>query len=126
MIYRCTNCGGDAHTPFSLCAKCADKIDDQILNCYAMVQQRTLWRKTLDWAFPQHYLLPAEHKPGLAEGELMTDVYMQFDWLDRLRLLVSGKMHLSARSQCDVIVSEVITRSVVSVLDPWKKVKRDE
>lgn len=49
---------------------------------------------------------------------LVTEVTIQFDWLDRLRLLVTGRVVLMTRSRTEVPAGKVESRSAVGVVGP--------
>ena len=55
---------------------------------------------------------------GLAPAHLSTNTTAVFDWRDRLRILVSGKVMVETAVKTDVIVKVMICRSSVSVLPP--------
>ena len=55
---------------------------------------------------------------GFTAGALVTVAYTRFDWGDRLRVLVSGKVMLYTRTETDVIVRKSRSRSSASVLPP--------
>ena len=56
--------------------------------------------------------------PGWAPGYFETTTLCVFDWRDRLRVLVSGRVIVQCKSKTDVAVERGITRSTVSVLPP--------
>lgn len=84
-----------------------------------MFRKETIWERVLRFLFPQHWLEPAPEELGWAPGELSLDSFVYLDALDRLRLLVSGKLAVRIRSQTDVVVNKMRSRSTISVLHPW-------
>jgi hypothetical protein len=59
-----------------------------------------------------------EDEIGFAPGYLSTETTIFLDWKDRLRVLVSGRLHSSMKTQTDVFVEKAISRSSVRVLPP--------
>lgn len=73
-------------------------------------------KRLLLWLFPQRYLAdPAERAPG----EITHYIYIDIGLVDRLRILVSGKVVLHARTQMDVPVRNFHTVSTLIVRHPW-------
>ncbi len=52
---------------------------------------------------------------------ITTDSVLNLDWLDRIRVLVSGRVSVFSRIKTDVIVSRAETRSACRVLPPGAK-----
>lgn len=65
-----------------------------------------------------------EH-PDMAEAWLCVETYSQLSWIDRLRVLISGKVHIQAKTKTDVVVRHAITNSAFSVLPPTHKFRSD-
>lgn len=59
-----------------------------------------------------------EDHPDLAKAYISSDTYAHFDWKDRLRILVSGKVMVSLATKTSVMVEKAISASKVSVLPP--------
>lgn len=55
---------------------------------------------------------------GLAAGYLVSRVVIRFDWKDRLRILVSGRVEVQVQTTTDVFVRAAVSKSVVNVLPP--------
>lgn len=55
---------------------------------------------------------------GYAEGSLTLDTVVHFDWLDMLRLLISRRLSVAARTKCDVLPMRSVSASAVRVLPP--------
>lgn len=68
-----------------------------------------------------HLEAPADEK-GFAESYLATHTIVVFDWKDRLRILVSGKVKVDTYTKTDVIVRKSLSTSVAYVLPPNEKV----
>ena len=92
---------------------------DENMNGYGVVAKQTISSKIANFLFPQSWLDPAEEQPGMAAGELSTDIYIEVSIIDRLRLMVSGKAVVRVRTQSDVPVNKAISRSTFSVRHPW-------
>jgi len=59
---------------------------------------------------------------GFAESALTSEVYVRLDWGDRLRLLLTGLLHVHVRTHTDVPVRKATSRSSVGVLAPgWQR-----
>lgn len=54
-----------------------------------------------------------------ATGRFETETFIRVDILDRLRLLVSGKMMVVVSSKTSVSVQKAISRSNVAILSPF-------
>lgn len=54
--------------------------------------------------------------PGLAASYIRMDIIIHLAWIDRLRLLVSGKIAIKVSTKTDAFVSKAISRSMISVL----------
>jgi len=61
-----------------------------------------------------------EAKPDdwFVSSALTTETTIHIDWLDRLRILVSGRCSLSTYSRTDVLVNRAESRSQFAVLPP--------
>lgn len=83
----------------------------------------TLWQRLVRRVFPQTYpntLEVEDHLKVQVAGWMATDTFAHFDWKDRLRLLVSGKVAIRARHLSDKpLLGNVTTVATVSVLPPW-------
>ena len=83
------------------------------------------WRDRLGRLFfPSTYLEPWEDEDGWAPGDLSTMTTVRLDWLDRLRLLISGKLYVHSRTRTDLIINRAEGKSTSFVLPPWAKVNR--
>lgn len=91
-----------------------------------LIAKRPLWRRwwfkdgfdetLFDWrsSDPQ----PSDWwKPGV----LSSHVQVRVDWLDRLKLLISGKCQIDVYTRTDVIVRKCESRSTFTVLAPNDK-----
>lgn len=75
---------------------------------------RRFWR-ALGWRY--HLAdLPAE--ADAMPGWAMTHVKLQFDLLDRLRLLTSGRLRLDIRQGLDAPVGQIISATSFEILPP--------
>lgn len=61
---------------------------------------------------------PASPKDGFAEGWLIVASTTHFDWGDRLRILLSGKVYAEHCVQTDVVVGRSFAETAVSILPP--------
>jgi hypothetical protein len=76
------------------------------------------YRRLLDRLFPQQRLPIPEDTEGFAPSYLVTGCVCQFDWKDRLRILVSGRIRVEIQTKTDVIVRRTQSQSTVNVLPP--------
>ena len=84
------------------------------------------WKDRLGYfLFPQTYLAPWPgegedgYEPGWADGDLTLGISIHLDWLDRIRVLVSGKLSVRTRTKTNVAVGNAKTKSLCHVLPPW-------
>ena len=79
---------------------------------------RNWWQRLLARLFPSQPRPHLEDVEGMAPGYLRTEVVAHLDWVDRLRVLVSGKVHISTSMRTDVNVIKVHGESAVWVEAP--------
>lgn len=72
--------------------------------------------------FPAAYLEPWEEDENWSPGDLSTTVNLHLDWLDRLRVLVSGKISIRTRTRTDRSINRSQAKSISVVLPPWARV----
>lgn len=72
----------------------------------------------MDRLFPVRYLEPPEEREGFAPGDLSITTVVHLDWLDRLRIFLSGNLALKTRTQTDVEIAKASTTSAIWVLPP--------
>ena len=60
-------------------------------------------------------------RPGLAEGYVSVRTVIQFDFWDRLRVLVGGPVALIAAVKSNVLIADSETRANVGVLPPGSR-----
>ena len=56
---------------------------------------------------------------GFAEGYIVVESVTHFDWKDRLRILVSGRVQIEHAIKTDVAVMRSLVETDVAVLPPW-------
>lgn len=78
-----------------------------------------VWRK-LGFRRP-HVEGPGVPREGFAEGCIIVESVTHFDWKDRLRILVSGKVSSEHAIKTDVVVLRSRVTTDVAVLPPWRK-----
>lgn len=79
------------------------------------------WR----WLGFHHARVPRPvDREGFAEGFGTSEVYCRFDWLDRLRILLSGKVHIQVLHQTDVMPLRWESTLDVAVLPPGYPMER--
>lgn len=61
---------------------------------------------------------------GFAPGWFCLDVTVMFDWKDRLRLLVSGKLNIATDCKTDRIIGRSFALTKVAVLPPDTPIQR--
>ncbi|KXV20627.1 hypothetical protein [Gluconobacter japonicus] len=82
------------------------------------VAKRTIWDKL---GFGEAHVsrpLGEGYAEGMAPGFFVTNVRVVFDWKDRLRTLVSGKIHVEVVSQTNLTVARAATRAATKVMRP--------
>lgn len=67
---------------------------------------------------------PWDEAKGFAPGWMVIDLYIDLDWRDRLRALISGKMMVQCAHKTDKPVSTCFTLSDVKVLPPNYKMPK--
>jgi hypothetical protein len=70
---------------------------------YCQEFKPTVWYKLGKFLFPYS---PRPHIEGDERTYLTTNIYIHVDWLDRLRLLISGKAHIVVVTYTDIEVKE--------------------
>src|ERR1700678_741778 len=94
--------------------------------CFVAADTRTPIRRFVDGLFPGRYLEIPEDLEGYAPSYIRTGVIAVFDWKDRLRLLVSGKICMRIQTKTDVIVTKMVSTSEFSVLPPSYRLPQGE
>lgn len=64
----------------------------------------------------------ADH-PDLAEAHITTHIFTHFDWRDRIRILLSGKIMTAIATKTSTPVEKAVSASKVSVLPPNYPIK---
>jgi hypothetical protein len=89
-----------------------DRRSETMGNYYAK-DQRTRWEKLKARIFPVRHLF------GPDSGQYITShTIAVLDWRDRLRVLVSGRVHVHMRTETNVLVTKCDSVSVVYVEAP--------
>ncbi|MER9622682.1 hypothetical protein NKI98_14785 [Mesorhizobium sp. M0222] len=57
--------------------------------------------------------------PAFAEGWAVTTIVTHFDWRDRLRIVISGKVQTKVSLKTDVPVARAKTYAETRVMPPW-------
>lgn len=65
-----------------------------------------------------------ELKEGWAPSWFVVETYVRLGWLDRLRVLISGKLHLDHAIKTDVEIGKSFSTSDVGILPPNTKLRR--
>ena len=65
-----------------------------------------------------------EQLGGFAPGALVSETFVYVDFLDRLRVLLSGKIYIEVSTKTDALVEHSQSRSTFSVLAPNDAMKR--
>lgn len=81
---------------------------------------RPLWKRLLCRLFPARRPEIPEDLDGWATSYMQTHVVWHADWCDRLRVLVSGKVHVQTNTKTDVDVKRMQSWSAVYVEPPFK------
>lgn len=85
---------------------------------YAAPDQRSRWQRLKTRLFPARRVPIPEDLEGWAPSYIETHVVSVLDWKDRLRALVSGRIHVQTRTKTDVVVSKMAADSVIYVEAP--------
>lgn len=72
----------------------------------------TIWHRL---GFGHAGVAPWNDDDGTAHY-IVTDTVAVFDWLDRLRILLTGRVHVATRTRTEVPVGKAETRGSVKVL----------
>lgn len=97
-------------------------MDDKAPQNYCMKYKPTLWNR-MGFNTCHANLEDADH-PDLAEAYITTNVFTNFDWRDRLRILFSGKIMTAVATKTNIPVDTAISKSIVSVLPPNYPLKK--
>jgi hypothetical protein len=81
------------------------------------VYRPTIWDR-LGFGYSHAPLIDDEAHPDLPPGAFICETFAKLDWVDRLRCLVSGKLHIQTRSKTNVQIDRAITTSNIRVLSP--------
>lgn len=57
---------------------------------------------------------------GFCDGYMISDAHAHLDWLDRLRVLISGHCAIKVYTKTDIMPNRLQSRSVFSVLPPGR------
>jgi hypothetical protein len=74
---------------------------------------RNWWQRLLSRMFPARSVPIPEDLDGWAPSYMQTHVVATLDWRDRLRVLVSGKVHIQTNTKTDVPVGRMHSDSAV-------------
>jgi len=96
-------------------------MNDQIPTggAFFAVDTRPWWRRLLAHFFPTGRAAIPEDLDGWAPSHMQTHVVACLDWRDRLRVLVSGRLHVQTNTKTDVQVSRMHSASAVWVEPPF-------
>ena len=83
------------------------------------VDIRPWWHRLLVRMFPAASLAIPEDLEGWAPSYMQTHVVVCLDWRDRLRVLVSGRLHVQTNTKTDVHVERMASTSAVWVEPPF-------
>lgn len=86
---------------------------------YFAPDARPLWKRLLSRLFPMRQPEIPEDLDGWAPSYMQTHVVWHADWSDRLRVLVSGKLHVQTNTKTDVNVARMQSWSTVYVEPPF-------
>lgn len=90
------------------------ELENNFAKEYVPTRTERFWR----WlGFRYHlYELPETDMPGW----MMTKTAIQFDWADRLRLLLTGRINIDIRQATDVKVSTCASAVSFEIVPPWR------
>lgn len=82
---------------------------------------RGFWQKLMFKIFPYKVLEPPE--PDFVQKDvLVTKTYTHFDWMDRLRILCTGKIQTWVETACETTPGRVKSESIVNVITKFPDV----
>jgi hypothetical protein len=55
---------------------------------------------------------------GWVAGVFIVETYVSLDWFDRIRVLISGKLHIEQAVLADVVIGESRATSAFGILPP--------
>lgn len=90
-------------------------------NTFAMVASPS-WRHKLGQMLGYRYHHPdvdANEKAAIMPGWWRTDIHVRLSFLDRIRILVSGRMLVITQNRGSQSVDHVISDSAVSIISPF-------
>jgi hypothetical protein len=85
-------------------------------NFYCTEVKHSIWERLIRWLFPVNYLLT----PGSGEW-ITTHAVAELDWKDRLRVMLSGRVHIHIITEIDAPVRKCESKSIVYVEAPQRK-----
>lgn len=83
---------------------------------YAQEFRPSIWHRL---GFRGCYVAPWDESDDVKY--MVSDVFIKFDWLDRLRLLLTGRVHVFVRTKTENDAGAVESRSNVSVMPPGRE-----
>lgn len=88
---------------------------------YYAADTRPLWQRLLSRLFPTGRVEIPEDLEGWAPSYMQTHTVCMLDWRDRLRVLVSGKLHVQTNTKTDVSVGRSQSWGAVWVEPPFDR-----
>lgn len=85
------------------------------MNTYS-VRRRTIWDRLFPQSWPEY-----PERPGYKPGALTTHVEVRLGWLDRFRILISGRCTVRVKTITSIDDSKAESFSTFSVLPPTFK-----
>jgi hypothetical protein len=92
-------------------------------HAYYLKEKPTIWQRL---GFGTCTVEPPAPAAGFADGHITTQVFVKFGLADRIRVLLSGKIMVSAATATNVFVHTAVSTSKVSVLSPAHKFPQPE
>jgi hypothetical protein len=85
-------------------------------NTFGSVYKPTIWNRL---GFGRaHAYFEDDEIPGYAESALITETHVHLDFLDRLRVLITGHVHVYVRTKTDVPIGKAFSISSARVAPP--------
>lgn len=88
---------------------------------YAPPRRRTIWQRLGFGRARAPRPEADEYLEGFAPSWFVVGTYCHLDWRDRLRVLISGNLHVEQAVKTDVLIGRSRAHSAVSVLPPGKR-----
>ena len=84
-----------------------------------MTQQPYRRHQFWSWLGFTYHHIELEYDDTELPGWMKTEIMLRFSWLDRLRLLATGKVKLDVTQATNVKVDQCISATSMRIIPPW-------